>query len=75
MTDRGDEEATSKEKPPALEYKVPKLERWHALVRRAGQSDQCALPERQVLDRCPEVWERCGDLVTQMQQGWLDLLG
>jgi len=41
-----------------------------ALVRRAQQGDESALPElRLLLDRCPELRKRCGDLAAQAQQG------
>jgi len=54
----------------------PQVERLEALVKRARQGDESALPElRQLLDRCPLLWKRCGDLAAQAQKGWLNLVG
>jgi hypothetical protein len=64
----------NKPTPPAT--KSPEVERLEALVKRARQGDESAVPElRQLLDRCPELWKRCGDLAAQAQQGWLNLVG
>jgi acyl-homoserine lactone acylase PvdQ len=60
--------------PPAENR--PPVERLEALVRRARQGDESVLPElRQLLDRCPELWKRCGDLAAQAQKAWIDLVG
>jgi hypothetical protein len=60
--------------PP--ENKPQEVQHLEVLVQRARQGDESALPElRELLDRCPELWQRCGDLAAQAQQGWLNLVG
>jgi len=60
--------------PP--QNKPQDVQHLEALVKRARQGDESALPElRQLLDRCPQLWKRCGDLAAQAQQGWLNLVG
>jgi hypothetical protein len=51
------------------------LERLQALVRRAEQGDESALPTlRAALDANPWIWERYGDLAQQSQAAWLQLI-
>ena len=51
------------------------LERLQALVKRAEQGDESALPElRAALDTNPWIWERYGDLARQSQAAWLQLI-
>jgi hypothetical protein len=51
------------------------LERLQALVKRAEQGDESALPELRVaLDSNPWIWERYGDLAQQSQAAWLQLI-
>lgn len=46
------------------------------LVQRANQGDQAALQElRAVLDRCPEIWRKIGDLATHAELATLRLVG
>jgi len=62
--------------PTLPQNKLQEVQHLEALVKRARQGDESVLPElRQLLDRCPELWKRCGDLAAQAQQGWLDLVG
>jgi hypothetical protein len=51
------------------------LERLQALVKRAEQGDESALPTlRAALDANPWIWERYGDLSRQSQAAWLQLI-
>jgi hypothetical protein len=51
------------------------LERLQALVKRAEQGDESALPElRAALDANPWIWQRYGDLARQSQAAWLQLI-
>jgi len=51
------------------------LERLQALVKRAEQGDESALPTlRAALDANPWVWERYGDLAQQARAAWLQLI-
>ena len=62
--------------PTPPQNKPQDVRHLEALVRRARQGDESVLPElRQLLDCCPELWKRCGDLATQAQKAWLDLVG
>src|SRR5262245_35901484 len=51
------------------------LERRQALVKRAEQGDESALPTlRAALDANPWIWQRYGDLAQQSQAAWLQLI-
>src|SRR5260370_42599506 len=69
-------ERNAMENEPTPQNKPQEVERLEALVKRARQGDESVLPElRQLLDRFPELWKRCGDLAAQAQKAWLDLVG
>jgi len=47
----------------------------HALVEQAQNGDAGALPRiNEILDKCPGVWKRLGDIGNLAEQAWIDLL-